>query len=316
MAEFPRWFALAALLLVLFGGCVGNNAQKEPATTTIEPTTTEKTITSTSIASATSTAQKKATTSSTTLTTTTTTTTLPEPNRPNPQAVLLSNLTNTGFAASYQGYLFSIGHLIYGYDNSIAGALLHVSRPNSTYIDVSVMKDSSDSMLDNKIIIRFVPEYAKEAAGIQTGAIYVWPNENYTVQVPNESATTSTGWITINSPSNITYMEDGAFAASFMNNAGMQIKITGILLNETDADAKCKNILANGRQAELAYPVTVDNGESFAITADCPLKDYDTGYYLEFSISYNTVIDNEVFKHKATGYMTGRVKPYDEHYTP
>jgi hypothetical protein len=241
---------------------------------------------------------------------------MPEPNRPNPQAVLLDNLTNLGFAASYRGYAFSIGHLIYGYDNSIAGALLHVSRPNSTYIDVSVIKDSSDSLLDGKIFIRFVPEYAKDSAGIQTGAIYVWLNENYSVQVPNDSATTSTGWITINSPTNITYMEDGAFASAFMNNAGMEIKITGALLNETDVDNKCKNILADGRQASIAYPVTVKNGESFWITADCPPKDYDTGYYLEISMSYNTVIDNEVFKHKVTGYMTGRVKPYDEHYTP
>ena len=230
--------------------------------------------------------------------------------------MLLSNLTNTGFAASYQGYSFSIGHLNYAYDKSIDGVLLHVSRPNSSYIDVSVTTNA-DSLLDNKILIRFVPEYAKDTAGLQTGAIYVWLNENYSVKVPNETATTSTGWITIKSPADITYMEDGALNASFMNNAGMDVKIVGILLNETDTDTKCKNILVNGGfQASLAYPVTVKDTESFEITADCPPKDYDTGYYLDVSISYNTVIDNEVFKHKVTGYMEGRVKPYNEHYTP
>lgn len=227
----------------------------------------------------------------------------------------MSNLSNVGFAASYQGYSFKIGQFTYAYDKSIDGALLHVSRPNSDYIDVSVTKDS-DSLLDDKILIRFVPEYAKEDAGIETGAIYVWLNGNYTVKVPNETATTSTGWITIKSPADITYMEDGALNASFMNNAGTEVKIVSVLLNETDTDTKCKNILVNGLQASLAYPVTVEDNESFEITASCFPKDYDTGYYLSLAISYNTAIDNEIFKHQVTGYMEGRVKPYNEHYTP
>lgn len=48
MAEFFRWFALAALLMVLFGGCIGSNAPKEPAASSLMSTTTEK-MTTTSL---------------------------------------------------------------------------------------------------------------------------------------------------------------------------------------------------------------------------------------------------------------------------
>jgi hypothetical protein len=304
--------------MLLFSGCVGNETKKEPAASTIASTTTKISSTTTT-PSTTTTAKKASTTTSTTSTTratTTTTTTLADPYRPNSQAALLSNLSNTGFTASYANYSFSIGHLILGYDNSIVGALLHVARPDGTYVDLTVIKDSADSSLDNKLIIRFAPPYAKDVAGVQTAGIYVWDSNNSPVVVPNESATTSTGWIKIQSALNITYMEDGAFEAVFVNNAGADVKIDGVLLNETDVDVKCTNILVNGRQASLAYPVSIKNNETIHISADCPSKDYDTGYFLEISISYKAVSGNEVIKHKETGKMTGRVKPYDEHYTP
>jgi hypothetical protein len=230
--------------------------------------------------------------------------------------VLLSNLTNTGFAASYDNYSFSIGHFILASDNSISGAMIHVARPDGTYVDVSLITGSADSTVDKKLFIRFAPSYARDVSGIQTGGIYVWEAGNVSVTVPNESATTSTGWIKIQSPLNITYMEDGAFEAAFINNAGAEVKIDGIVLNETETELKCSNILVDGRQASMAYPVTVSYGGRFDISADCPSKDYDTGYYLELSISYKAVLEDEVVKHKETGRMTGRVKPYDEHYTP
>jgi len=310
-----RLFALAVTAVLLFSGCMGSEPKNEPATSTIASTTTE--ISSTTTTTSTTTTAKKAstTTSSTTRATTTTTTTLADPYLPNPQAVLLSTLSNTGFSASYENYSFSIGHLILGYDNSIIGALLHVARPDGTYVDLTVIKDSADSSLD-KLNIRFAPLYAKDVSGVQSAGIYVWDSNMTPVVVPNESATTSTGWIKIQSALNITYMEDGAFEAVFINNAGADVKIDGVLLNETDVDVKCTNILVNGRQASLAYPVTVTNGETFHISADCPSKDYDTGYFLEISISYKAVSGNEVIKHKENGKMTGRVKPYDEHYTP
>lgn len=241
---------------------------------------------------------------------------MPDPYRPNPEAVLLDNLTNTGFAASYENYSFSIGNLKYGSDRSILGAMLHVARPDGTYLDVSVITDSVDAVLDNKLMIRFAPSYAMDINGVQTGGIYVWEAGNGTVEVPNESATTRTGWIKIQSALNITYMEDGVFNAAFINNAGTEVKIDGVVLNETDAELKCGNILVNGRQASMAYPVSVKYGERFDISADCPPKDYDTGYFLDISISYKAIMEDEVIKHKETGHMTGRVKPYDEHYTP
>lgn len=310
-----RFLALALIAMLLFSGCTGNGGEKEPAASTIASTTTK--ITTTSAASSTSSTVKKApTTTSTTSSTTTTTSTLADPYRPNDGAVLLSNLTNTGYAAGYDNYSFSIGHLILGYDNSIVGALLHVARPDGTYLDVSVIKDSVDATVDNKLLIRFAPSYARDVSGIQTGGIYVWESNSTPVAVPNESATTRTGWIKIQSALNISYMEDGAFEAAFINNAGTDVKIDGVVLNETDTELKCSNILVNGRQASLAYPVTVKFGERLDVTADCPPKDYDTGYFLEISISYKAIMENEVIKHKETGRMTGRVKPYDEHYTP
>jgi hypothetical protein len=295
---------------------MGNETKKEPAASTIASTTTR--ITTTTVIPSTTTTSKKipATTTSTTSTTTTTTTTLADPYRPNPEAVLLTNLTNTGFAANYNNYSFSIGQLKYGSDKSIIGAMLHVARPDGTYVDVSVIKDSVDAILDNKLMIRFAPSYAKDVSGIQTGGIYIWESGNTPVAVPNESAITRTGWIKIQSALNITYMEDGAFNAAFINNAGADVRIDGVILNETDLELKCGNILVDGRQASMAYPVTVKYGERFDISADCPSKEYDTGYYLEISISYKAVMENEVIKHKETGRMTGRVKPYDEHYTP
>ena len=387
MLDVIRLFALALIAMLLFSGCVGNEAKKAPSTFTIASTTT-KITTTTAIPSTTTTTKKvTTTTTSTTSTTSTTTSTIVDPYtpnpqtalisnlsntgfvtgyannslsigqlkynsdnsvvvnnvfienifntlitttstifsttstladsyRPNPQAVLLTNLSNIGFAASYDNYSFSIGHLIFGSDNSIIGALLHVARPDGTYVDVSVVTDSADSILDKKLMIRFAPSYGKDVSGVQTCGIYVWESGNASVAVPNESATTSTGWIKVQSALNITYMEDGAFEAVFINNAGADVKIDGVILNETDTELKCTNMLVDGRQASMAYPVTVKYGERFDISADCPSKDYDTGYYLEISISYKAVMDNEVIKHKETGRMTGRVKPYDEHYTP
>jgi hypothetical protein len=313
MSDMIRLFALALIAMLLFSGCMGNGTEKEPAASTIASTTK---ITTTTAIPATTTTVKKASTTSSTTSTTTTITTLADPYRPNSEAVLLNNLTNTGFAASYDNYSFSIGQLKYGSDRSIIGALIHVARPDGTYVDVSLITDSLDAALDNKLLIRFAPSYAKDVSGVQSGGIYVWESGNSSVAVPNESATTRTGWIKIQSALNITYMEDGAFSAAFINNAGADVKIDGVILNETDTELKCSNILVAGRQASLAYPVTVKYGERFDISADCPSKDYDTGYYLEISISYKAVMENEVIKHKETGHMTGRVKPYNEHYTP
>jgi len=311
MSVVVRFFALALIAMLLFSGCAGNEAKKELSTSSTIASTT------TAIPSTTTTSKKvTTTTTSTTSTTSMTTSTLADPYRPNPQAVLLSNLSNTGFAASYENYSFSIGHLVLGPDNSIVGALLHVARPDGTYVDLSVIKDSSDSALDKKLIIRFAPAYAKDVSGIQTAGIYIWEENTSSGAVPNESATTSTGWIKIQSALNITYMEDGSFEAVFINDAGYDVKINDVLLNETDLDLKCKNILVNGRQASMAYPVAIKNNETFNISADCPSKDYDTGYFLDISISYKAVLDNEVVDHRETGRMTGGVKAYNEHYTP
>jgi hypothetical protein len=310
MSVLLRLFALALLVLLFFSGCTGEKTPDKPVASTIESTATM--ITTTTLQASTTTTKKATTTTKPT----TTTSTLPDPYRPNPEAVLLDNLTNTGFAATYDNYSFSIGSLKYGSDNSIIGALIHVARPDGTYVDVSVITDSVDAMLDKKLMVRFAPSYAKDVSGIQTGGIYVWEIGNTSVAVPNESATTSTGWIKIQSALNITYMEDGAFDAAFINNAGADVKLDGVILNETDTELKCTNILVDGRQASLAYPVTVNYGARFDISADCPPKDYDTGYFLEISISYKAVLEDEEIKHKETGRMTGRVKPYDEHYTP
>jgi len=275
-------------------------------TTTIAPTTTPASTTSSTRISTTTTSSSTTSTSST----------IPDPYRPNPEATLIDNLTNTGFTATYENYSFSIGQLKYSSDKSIIGAVLHVRRPDGTYIDLSTMINSVDAVLDNRIMIRFTPTYAKDIGGVQTGAIYVWTLGNSTITLPNESATMRTGWIKIQSALNITYMEDGAFKASFINNAGADVKIDGVVLNETDTELSCRNILVDGRQASPAYPVTVKYGERFEISADCPPKEYDTGYFLEISISYKVLMENELIKHKETGHMRGRVRPYNEHYTP
>lgn len=244
-------------------------------------------------------------------------TTMPDPYRPNNRAVLLDNLTNIGFAASYANYSFSIGQFKYASDRSIIGAVIHVARPDGTFVDVVVIKDSADAVLDKKLAIRFSPTHAKEVSGVQTGAIYVWEVDNASVVVPNESsAAMRTGWIKIQSALNITYMEDGAFNAAFVNNAGADVKIDGVELNETETVMKCSNILVKGIQASTAYPVTVKYGERFDISADCPPKDYDSGYFLQIAISYKALMEDGAVKHKETGRMSGRVKPYDEHYTP
>ena len=101
------------------------------------------------------------------------------------------------------------------------------------------------------------------------------------------------------------YETNGSFKAIFYNNAGTQIKIIKVSINETRKGAEpCTNVVVDGGTLEDK----IGPSDEFTLTAQCPAKGYGKPYYkVEVNIVYTTAADGFMEKHIENGTVAGLV---------
>jgi hypothetical protein len=106
----------------------------------------------------------------------------------------------------------------------------------------------------------------------------------------------------------IVYGDDGRFTATFNNVAGTAIRIDKVDLVEELSSRNCNAVLINSQSMTTGQQITVRAGDSFTVSANCPVKSDGDTFDESVNIEYSTVIGGITATHTDEGHIRGQVE--------